>query len=48
MSYRIDLSIMYRWEYLNRFVKALHFALFIEEAILVALGDKEVELEVSP
>jgi len=30
------------------FVEALHFALFIEKAVLVALGDEEVELEVAP
>lgn len=31
----------------HRFVKALHFALLVEEAVLVALGDEEVELEVA-
>ena len=30
-----------------RFVKALRFALLVEEAVLVALGDEEVELEVA-
>ena len=30
------------------FVEALYFALFIEKAVLVALGDEEVELEVAP
>ena len=29
------------------FVKALRFALLVEEAVLVALGDEEVELEVA-
>ena len=29
------------------FVEALHFALLVEEAVLVALGDEEVELEVA-
>ena len=29
-------------------VKALRFALLIEEAVLVALGDKEIKLEVTP
>ena len=28
-------------------VEALHFALLVEEAVLVALGDEEVELEVA-
>ena len=31
-----------------RFVEALHLALLVEEAVLVALGDEEVELEVAP
>ena len=30
-----------------RLVKALRFALLVEEAVLVALGDEEVELEVA-
>ena len=30
-----------------RFVEALHLALLVEEAVLVALGDEEVELEVA-
>lgn len=30
-----------------RFVEALLFALLVEEAVLVALGDEEVELEVA-
>lgn len=30
-----------------RFVKALRFALLVEKAVLVALGDEEVELEVA-
>lgn len=30
-----------------RFVEALRFALLVEEAVLVALGDEEVELEVA-
>ena len=29
------------------FVEALHFALLVEEAVLVALGDEEIELEVA-
>ncbi len=29
------------------FVEVLHFALLVEEAVLVALGDEEVELEVA-
>ena len=32
----------------HRLVEALHLALLIEEAILMALCDKEVELEVAP
>ena len=32
----------------DRFVKVLHFALLVKEAVLVALGDEEVELEVAP
>lgn len=31
----------------HRFVETLHFALLVEEAVLVALGDEEVELEVA-
>ena len=31
----------------HRVVKALHLALLVEEAVLVALGDEEVELEVA-
>lgn len=30
-----------------RFVEALYLALLVEEAVLVALGDEEVELEVA-
>lgn len=30
------------------FVEVLHFALLIEEAVLVALCDEEIELEVAP
>ena len=41
------LSVMNRWENLDRLVKALHIALLVEEAVLVALGDEEVELEVA-
>lgn len=29
-------------------VEALHFALLVEEAVLVALGDEEIKLEVAP
>lgn len=32
----------------HRFVEALGLALLVEEAVLVALGDEEVELEVAP
>ena len=31
----------------HRFVETLGFALLVEETVLVALGDKEVELEVA-
>ena len=31
----------------HRFVEASHLALLVEEAVLVALGDEEVELEVA-
>ena len=31
----------------HRLIEALHFALLVEEAVLVALGDEEVELEVA-
>ena len=31
----------------DRFIEALHFALLVEKAVLVALGDEEVELEVA-
>ena len=41
------LSVMNRWENLDRLVKALHLALLVEEAVLVALGDEKVELEVA-
>ena len=29
------------------FVEVLHFTLLVEEAVLVALGDEEVELEIA-
>ena len=36
------------WIGTHRLVETLHFALFVEEAVLVALCDKEVKLEVAP
>ena len=36
------------WIGSHRFVETLHFALFVEEAVLVALCDKEIKLEVAP
>lgn len=36
------------WIGTHRFVKTLHFALLVEEAVLVALCDKEIKLEVAP
>ena len=33
---------------LDGFIEMLRFALLVEEAVLVALGDKEVELEIAP
>lgn len=35
------------WIGTHRLVETLHFALLVEEAVLVALGDEEVELEVA-
>lgn len=32
----------------HRFVETLHFALLVEEAVLVAFCDKEIKLEVTP
>ena len=32
----------------HRLIEALHLALLVEEAVLVALRDEEVELEVAP
>ena len=36
------------WIGTHRFVETLHFALFVEEAVLVAFCDKEIKLEVAP
>lgn len=38
---------MFRWIGLYGLIEALHFALLVEEAVLVALGDEEVELEIA-
>ena len=43
----IKLGVMQRGISVYRFVEALHLALLVEEAVLVALGDEEVELEVA-
>ena len=32
----------------HRFVKTLHFALLVEEAVLVVFCDKEIKLKVAP
>ncbi len=45
---RIKLGVMQWGIGAHRFVETLHFALLVEEAVLVALGDEEVELEVAP
>ena len=39
---------MHWWIGTHRFVETLHFALFVEKAVLVALCDKEIKLEVAP
>ena len=36
------------WKCTHGFVETLHFALFVEEAILVVFCDKEIKLEVAP
>ena len=36
------------WIGTHRLVETLHFALFVEKAVLVALCDKEIKLEVAP
>ena len=36
------------WIGTHRFVETLHFALFVEEAVLVVFCDKEIKLEVAP
>ena len=36
------------WICVHWFIEALRFALLIEEAVLVALCDKEIKLEVAP
>ena len=41
------LSVMNGREDFDRFVEALCLALLVEETVLVALGDEEVELEVA-
>ena len=41
------MSVMNGREDFDRFVETLGFALLVEETVLVALGDKEVELEVA-
>ncbi len=43
----VKLSIMHRWIRPYRFIKTLGLALLIEEAVLVALGDEEVKLEIA-
>jgi len=43
----VKLGIMHRWIRPYRFIETLHFALLVEKAVLVALGDEEVELEVA-
>ena len=36
------------WIGTHRLVETLHFALLVEEAVLVALCDEEIKLEVAP
>ena len=36
------------WIGTHRLVETLHFALFVEEAVLVVFCDKEIKLEVAP
>ena len=43
----VKLGIMHRWIRPYRFIETLGLALLVEEAVLVALGDEEVELEVA-
>ena len=43
----MNLSVMNWWENLDWFVEVLYFSLLVEEAILVTLCYKEVELEVA-
>ncbi len=43
----VKLGIMHRWIRPYRFIETLGLALLVEEAVLVALGDEKVELEVA-
>ena len=43
----VQLGVMNRWVGFYRLIEALHFALLVEEAILVALRDEEIKLEVA-
>ena len=44
----IQLRVVNWWIGTHRFVKALCFALLVEEGILMCLVDKEVKLKVAP
>ena len=44
----VKLGVMQWWIGTHRLVEILRFTLLVEEAVLVALRNEEVELEVSP